>query len=757
MAAESEPGARVIDDYAFAFARRRERWNCFHDRCGRKQRRGRLDARDLPVRHAPVPGKRGKRVRAGKQFQIACIELRAPCQIVDRIETALRAHGGQPRGRLFGETDDPAETQTHRRFVIHAVFERAFPCAYRDVHRPHLDAVAARVLHELRRPVKTHWLAVEECGEKCRRLMAFQPCRDISKQRETDRVRFGKTVFAEAEYLAIDLFRELALVAVREHSGNEALLQVLQPAFALPCRHRAPQQVGFARRKTGGDHRELHDLFLEYRHAERALEHAPYGFARVTFFLEPLLAAQIGMHHAALDRAGTHDRDLNHEVVEFIRPQARQHAHLRARLDLEHADRIGAPDHGINLGIFGRNSGHFELRAAPRADHVESAADGGQHAKSQHVDFQQTERFEIALVPLDHAAVRHRGVFDRHQPRQWPARNHETADVLRQMARETDECVDEENQACDLRTRGIEPGFREPLRQRFPVVPPRQRFGEPVELRGIEAECFADVTQRALRAIADDGGGEGSAVAAVFFIDVLDHLFAALVLEIDVDIGRLVAFPRNETLEQYAHARGIDRGDAQCVAHRRVGGGAAALAQDIFAAREPDDVVDGEKKWLVCQFRYQCEFVLYEFAYLVGSPAGKTLAQPFFGQQAQVRSRRVAGGHQFLRIFVAQTGEREVAALGDAHALSQELSGINLRQPHAQAQMTFGVGIQRVSGVGDGGVKAHRGQQVLQGAARTHVHVHVACRDQRQTAGKAEFAQAVEPGAVVGPAQELRR
>jgi hypothetical protein len=44
------------------------------------------------------------------------------------------------------------------------------------------------------------------------------------------------------------------------------------------------------------------------------------------------------MHHAALDRPGAHDRDLDHEVVEFARLQARQHRHLGAALDLEDAD-----------------------------------------------------------------------------------------------------------------------------------------------------------------------------------------------------------------------------------------------------------------------------------------------------------------------------------------------------------------------------------------------------------------------------------
>jgi hypothetical protein len=51
-------------------------------------------------------------------------------------------------------------------------------------------------------------------------------------------------------------------------------------------------------------------------------------------------------------------------------------------------------------------------------------------------------------------------------------------------------------------------------------------------------------------AVGDDGGGDAGAVAAVLLIDVLDHLLAPLVLEIDVDVGRLVALGGDEALEE---------------------------------------------------------------------------------------------------------------------------------------------------------------------------------------------------------------
>ena len=66
----------------------------------------------------------------------------------------------------------------------------------------------------------------------------------------------------------------------------------------------------------------------------------------------------------------------------------------------------------------------------------------------------------------------------------------------------------------------------------------------------------------------NDGGDDGGAVAAIAAIDILHHLLAAGVLEIDVDVGRLQPFLGNETLEQKIDLGRIDGGDAEHVAHR---------------------------------------------------------------------------------------------------------------------------------------------------------------------------------------------
>ena len=69
-----------------------------------------------------------------------------------------------------------------------------------------------------------------------------------------------------------------------------------------------------------------------------------------------------------------------------------------------------------------------------------------------------------------------------------------------------------------------------------------------------QAQRLADVAHRAARAVAGDDRGQRGALAAVMAVDPLDHLLAPLMLEIDVDVGRLVALARDEALEQQARA-----------------------------------------------------------------------------------------------------------------------------------------------------------------------------------------------------------
>ena len=84
------------------------------------------------------------------------------------------------------------------------------------------------------------------------------------------------------------------------------------------------------------------------------------------------------------------------------------------------------------------------------------------------------------------------------------------------------------------------------------------------------------VSRSAARPIEMTTAVSAAAVAAVLVVDVLDHFLAALVFEVHVDVGRLVAFLADEALEQRVAAYRVDLGDAQAIADGRVGGRAAA-------------------------------------------------------------------------------------------------------------------------------------------------------------------------------------
>ncbi len=119
---------------------------------------------------------------------------------------------------------------------------------------------------------------------------------------------------------------------------------------------------------------------------------------------------------------------------------------------------------------------------------------------------------------------------------------------------------------------GVDAAFRKSLKQVLLGIEPVVRLGDYVDDYRVYTQCLAGFAQRAARPISGHGRSERGAVASILGVQVLDHLFAPLVLEIDIDVGRLATFLGYETLEQQVAARGIDFRDAKAIAHSRVRG-----------------------------------------------------------------------------------------------------------------------------------------------------------------------------------------
>lgn len=368
--------------------------------------------------------------------------------------------------------------------------------------------------------------------------------------------------------------------------------------------------------------------------------------------------------------------------------------------------------------------------------------------------------FQVVLVPLDDRAAVHAGGLHGHQPGELAFGQHEAAHVLAQVARKTLQIARQlEPQLGDVRRQRHAHGVRQFLQSvgGDRLVEPVVVLGEGVDEGGRHAQRLAHVAQRAARAIADDHRRDRRPLAAVLGVDVLDDVFAPVVLEVHVDVGRLVALLADEALEQQLRLAGIDRRDAQAEAHRRIGGGAMALAQDALAAGVANDVVHGEKVHLVPAMRDGFEFCGDLPAHGLRHARRVAALGALLGVPGQGFARGHAVRHGFFRIAVADLVQAELAARRDGERGRQQHGRVDGGQAHAGAQVALGVGLQRKAAVRHGPPQPHGRDHVLQALAATHVHVHIARGDERQAQRIAHLLQRGQPQAVIGGQGLLHR
>ena len=381
-------------------------------------------------------------------------------------------------------------------------------------------------------------------------------------------------VLAEALDLAEAAGRELGVVAAPDHAADHLLAEQVQGAAFPEGGHRVTQGVGFVGTEPGCRDRDAHRLLLEQWNAQGVFQHSLQFVRRaviragfgVGHRFQAVASPQIGVHHVTLDGTGTHDRDLDHQVVEAARPEARQHVHLGAAFDLEHADGVRTAEHVVHRWIVAGHVLEFQVDAPVALQQRECLADAGQHAEGQHVDLHEPEGFQVVLVPFDKRAVRHGRLADRHHLAQGGAAQHEPADMLGEVAGEPDQLGGQGKGHAQARMGGVETRLTDTLFRESPLLP--EGIGQGRRRVLGQAHGLADVPGGAAGAVGDHGRGQGRPVPAVPPVDVLDDLLALFVLEIDVDVGRLPAFGGDEALEQQVDLGRVDGGDAEAVADR---------------------------------------------------------------------------------------------------------------------------------------------------------------------------------------------
>src|SRR5262245_10663134 len=326
------------------------------------------------------------------------------------------------------------------------------------------------------------------------------------------------------------------------------------------------------------------------------------------------------MHHVALDGSRAHDCHLNNEVVEADRLQARQHRHLRSTLDLEHTDRIGAPQHVVNSRILARYVGERIDLVVMQSDKVKGLADAGEHAKCQHINFQHAERVDVVLVPFEKGSVLHGAVVDRHGFIETFPRQDEPADVLGEMARKTEQGAGETDRLLDFWISRIETCLGDVLVGDLTVALAPDQACKTGRYVFFKAHRFADLADRHARAVVNDGGADGGTFTTVALIEILDHFLAPLVLKIYIYVGRLATIGGNEPFEQKINLGRVNRGNAEAIAHGAVSGRATTLAEDwLFQlASVADDIINGEEITGVVEPGDEGEFLIDQGLYFRG-------------------------------------------------------------------------------------------------------------------------------------------
>ena len=527
--------------------------------------------RDLPQGRTALRLQGTQGPRLGQARQHAGIQRGAPNQILDRREETLRPRRRQLLPLRPGQTLHIARAHAHgiarrlRPRIGMPRLQRAIPLAADHIDRTHLDAVALGVLDDGRGRVETHRLGVEQGADEDVGESALHPSGGVGDQCKAGRMALGESVLPEAADLLEHLLGKGGIDALGDHALHQSRTVTLDPTAASPGGHVAAQLIGLARRVVGGHHRQADHLLLKERHAECLLEHGRQTGMGIDQGFLASATAQIGMHHAARDGTGTHQADLDHQVVIGARPQTREHRHLGAALDLEDAERVGPADHLEGRRVVGGDTRHGLVATVMAADQIEAEVELMQRTERQEVDLEQPQCFEAVLVPLDHRPVGHGSVLDRDQGRDRLVSQQESAGVDREMTGHIQDLGREPDQVPMHRLLGIQTGLAQHLaRQRVARV--RQQLRQTIE-RGLgEPQHLAHVAHCRAHPIADDVGDHRRMIPAVFGIDMLDDLLAARVLDIQIDVRRLGPLAREEALEQQPHAHRIHGGDAQAVA-----------------------------------------------------------------------------------------------------------------------------------------------------------------------------------------------
>ena len=356
---------------------------------------------------------------------------------------------------------------------------------------------------------------------------------------------------------------------------------------------------------------------------------------------------------------------------------------------LEHADRVRLCQDLEALTVVEGERGEIDVDVAPALDEIDGLLEHRERLQAEEVELHEPRGLDHLPVVLGDWRIRLRIARQRHQLLERPVGDHHAGSMRGGVAIEAFELLGDLQQARDhrlavallLQLRLAVDGFRQ--RDGIGGVV-RHQLAQPVDLSVRHLQHAADVAEHRARlqlAVRDD---LRHAVVPVLIRHVADHLVAAVLAEVDVEVGHRYALGVQEALKQQPEAQRIEVGDGERPGDNRAGARAAAgTDRDPLRLRPLDEVGDDQEVAGELHARDDVDLVgepLLVVGYgeaRRGRSRGKAVAQSLLGLAAQLGrlAPRLLGLADDV-VTGDETRQDRLAALGPEGAAARDFDGI---------------------------------------------------------------------------------
>ena len=551
-----------------------------------------------------------------------------------------------------------------------------------DIRRQDPDFHPPAFLEDDRDPVGVVHFAGQGGRHELERVMHLEPGGVIGQDPVAHAVALVEPVAGELGHQVVNRLRHPPVDLTLCRAGEELFLLLLHHLFFLLA-HCPAQLVRGAQGEPahlGGD---LHHLLLVHHHAVGLFQDR---LEQRVMVLDPdpaLLAVDEIIDH--LHRPGAVERVHGDNVADRLRLELAQVLAHPRRLELEDAHSFAVGENLESFRISKLQVVQVDCLPELLLDHFQGVLDHCQGAQAQDIDLEQADFLHPGHVVLGGDFIPALGAEKRQIIGQLPWGDHHSGGVGRGVAVDSLQYPADLEQLFDPRLGLLQLGQVGTALQGL--------FESDMELLGDHLGDFVHLiighAQHPAH-IADHGpGGHGAerddlgdTLLAVLLLDVLDHLVALQVAEIDVDVRHADPLRIEEALEEQVVLERVDIGNPQAVGDQAARGRAAARPdRDAHLARLVDQVADNQE--------VAGETGALDNVQLVG--------QPLLDLRADfaVAADCALAGHFLQQLGLAVTlGQREsgqvvfpefqlhVAALRDLHCARQRLRVVPENRVH---------------------------------------------------------------------------